>query len=111
MRNTLSRYATNNLYPTGYRRFSDVPNFLLKATTNPTLANEAMVHITDSLALLNNAPKLGRYYDERRQLREYIIRFGRNAYLALYDYNEDKALVSILRIKHSRQANYHNWRN
>lgn len=86
-------------------------DFLLKATANPTLANEAMVHITDSLALLNNAPKLGRYYDSRRQLREYIIRFGKNAYLALYDFNEVQELVSILRIKHSRQANYRDWRN
>ncbi len=61
--------------------------------------------IDDGISLLKNHPEIGRLTDDKN-LRELVISRGRTGYIALYEFDELRELVIILRVKHQREENY-----
>jgi plasmid stabilization system protein ParE len=60
--------------------------------------------ILDAIEILKNHPAIGRPVGQ--SLRELVISNGRSGYLALYLYDEEADAVSVLAIKHQREAGY-----
>lgn len=60
--------------------------------------------ILGALEILKNHPAIGRPLGQG--LRELVISRGRTGYLALYLYDEDADAVSILAVRHQREAGY-----
>lgn len=69
------------------------------------VAQRAMIEIDSSISIqLSKNPKICR--EIGYGLREFIIRFGRSGYIALFDYNEHKDTVEILAIRHQLENDY-----
>jgi len=69
------------------------------------VAQRAMLEIDSSISnQLSKNPKICR--EIGFGLREFIIRFGRSGYIALFDYNEQKGIVEILAIRHQLEDDY-----
>jgi plasmid stabilization system protein ParE len=69
------------------------------------IAQRAMLEIDTSISKqLSKNPEICR--EISYGLREFIIRFGRSGYIALFDYNEHKDIIEILAIRHQLENNY-----
>lgn len=69
------------------------------------VAGRAMLEINSSISnQLSKNPKICR--EIGYELREFIIRFGRSGYIALFDYNERNNTVEILAIRHQLENDY-----
>jgi plasmid stabilization system protein ParE len=69
------------------------------------VAQRAMFQIDQSIKTqLSKNPKICR--EIGFGLREFIIRFGRNGYIALFDLNEKTDTVEILAIRHQLEDGY-----
>ncbi len=69
------------------------------------VAQRAMLEIDSSISSqLSKNPKICR--EIGFGLREFIIRFGRSGYIALFDYNEHKNTIEILAIRHQFENDY-----
>ena len=72
---------------------------------NPNAAKRAADAILRTIELLKQYPQAGRPVDEMEHYyRELLIDFGDGGYVALYRYDEGRAV--ILAIRHSREAGY-----
>jgi plasmid stabilization system protein ParE len=67
-------------------------------------AKRAMKAIDDGFKLLAKNPTMWRVIEHG--LREYLIDFGKNGYITLYDYHEELDIVEVLAIKHSLENEY-----
>ena len=79
--------------------------FLLKE--HPEAALETAGLITDAIEILERFPLVGRPAGEG--LRELVISRGGAGYLALYEYRAEVDLVTMLAIRHQREAGYSDW--
>jgi plasmid stabilization system protein ParE len=68
------------------------------------LAGELLDFVVEAISVLYRQPGIGRPTQDG--LRELIIRRNRTGYLALYQYRREIGRVSILRIRHQREAGY-----
>jgi plasmid stabilization system protein ParE len=66
----------------------------------------AALTIKQSLSLLEAAPEIGRPVPERLGLRELIIPFGASGYVALYRYDPETDVATILSFRHQKEAGY-----
>jgi plasmid stabilization system protein ParE len=71
---------------------------------SPSASQRAAVAIFKHLQLLEAQPEAGRLYDDG--IRELIIPFGDAGYLALYAYEPDEDIVSVLALRHQREEGY-----
>jgi plasmid stabilization system protein ParE len=72
--------------------------------TLPQEALETATLISQGVGLLRDHPEVGRPIG--RGLRELVISRGRTGYLALYRFDADADVVSILALRHQREAGY-----
>lgn len=72
-------------------------------------AEAAFQAIGKALALLEDFPFACRKlqgFEERAELRELLISFGRGGYVALFEIDSPES-VTILAVRHQREADYH----
>lgn len=74
------------------------------ATADPGAARRTAALVTHAIDVLKQHPLIGR--PAEAGLRELVISRGRSGYLALYDYDEAADRVTILGIRHQREAGY-----
>jgi addiction module RelE/StbE family toxin len=60
--------------------------------------------LADGLAILRRHAEIGRPIGDG--LRELVISRGRTDYVALYQYDDDLDVVSLLRVRHQRESGY-----
>ncbi len=72
--------------------------------TNDPMAGELHAYLLQALAVLTHQPGIGRPVGDG--LRELIIERGRGGYLARYQYQQARGLVTVLRIRHQRESGY-----
>ncbi len=71
----------------------------------PDMAPEIFSRVTDAIGILADHPLIGRRVEG--ELRELVISHGNSGYLALYRFDPARAVVRLLRIRHQREAGYH----
>ena len=69
-------------------------------------AGRAMDAITHGFAQLQANPFACRKVGDSSLLRELVIGYGRDGYLALFEIMDD-ALVTVLAVRHQREDDYH----
>ena len=79
--------------------------FLIETDIDAALATFGI--IDDGVSLLTNHPEIGRP-TESDSLRELVISRGRTGYVALYEFDELRDFVIVLRVKHQREDGF-NW--
>jgi plasmid stabilization system protein ParE len=84
-------------------RFS---KFFLPAA--PEAASNAIIAILESIDILTEAPMIGRPYEIAGEsgYQEFVIPFGKGGYVALYQYDQQAAVVDILAIRSQRELDY-----
>jgi plasmid stabilization system protein ParE len=60
--------------------------------------------ITGAVEMLVDQPLIGRVAEEG--MRELVVSHGRSGFLALYRFREVEDLITILAIRHQREAGY-----
>lgn len=78
--------------------------FEFLAQHDPTVALSAATAIQSAVAMLGAHPLIGRRVE--RDIRELIISFGKNGYVALYRFLPHLDVVRVLAIRHQRELNY-----
>ena len=77
------------------------------APKNPEAARRAVKVIRASVKVLVLQPGMGRPAEEMElHYREWVIDFGSGGYIALYRYDEDIGVVTVLAVRHQREAGY-----
>lgn len=72
---------------------------------NPVAAKRAAIVISKSVQLQGQYPQIGRPAEEMEiEYRELLIDFGDSGYIALYRYDAD--VVTVLSLRHQREAGY-----
>jgi plasmid stabilization system protein ParE len=74
------------------------------ASKSPATGSQAIDAIEAALIPLTHMPKIGRPVTDN--LRELIVDFGSNGYVALYDFDELTDEVLVLAVRHQREKNY-----
>lgn len=77
--------------------------FLIKSDVDAALATFGI--IDEGVSVLQNHPEIGRP-TENDSLRELVISRGRTGYVALYEFDELRELVIVLRVKHQREDGF-----
>ncbi|MBM3345667.1 MAG: type II toxin-antitoxin system RelE/ParE family toxin [Betaproteobacteria bacterium] len=72
---------------------------------DPGAAARTASLVTHAIEVLRQHPLIGRLAEAGS--RELVISRGRSGYLALYDYDEATDRVTVLGIRHQREAGYH----
>ena len=67
-------------------------------------AMKAVEAIEDGILLLERHPKIGRPLEDG--LRELVIAYGATGYLALYQFDPMRDLVTVFKIRHQRELGY-----
>ena len=67
-------------------------------------ATKAVEAIEDGILLLERHPKIGRPLEDG--LRELVIAYGATGYLALYQFDPMRDLVTVFKIRHQRELGY-----
>lgn len=78
-------------------------NFLIESDIDAALATFDI--IDDGISILKKHPEIGRPTEEEC-LRELIISRGNTGYVALYEFDEARELVIVLRVKHQREGSH-----
>lgn len=76
------------------------------AERDPSAAAETASLVSEAISVLAGHPLIGRPVEQG--LRELVISRGRTGYVALYRFRERDAVVTVLAIRHQREAGY--WR-
>jgi len=72
---------------------------------SPDAAQRAVKAIKQGLKILGKYPEIGRpTHDFPAEFREWVIEFGQGAYIALYRFDGNKAV--LLEIRHGRESGY-----
>lgn len=69
-------------------------------------AKRAVIAINTGLKPLKDSPAIGRPMEDFPKLRELVIDFGSAGYLALYRYEPEFNVVTVLAIKHQKEDDY-----
>lgn len=75
------------------------------AEKNPIAAQKLAGLLEEKLDLLITIPKSFAFFGE---FRLYLLKSGSSGYVILYDYNEELDTITILRIKHQKEAGFNN---
>jgi plasmid stabilization system protein ParE len=78
--------------------------FEFLVSVDPRAAAAAAGVIRSGVALLSTHPLIGRPVTQG--LRELVISYGKNGYVALYRYRPERDEVRVLAIRHQRQIDY-----
>ena len=62
--------------------------------------------IRSAITVLEDHPRIGQKISSRSSMRELIISRGASGYVALYEYSPGSSHISILAIRHQREAGY-----
>mgnify|MGYP000134252658 FL=1 len=73
------------------------------AEKNPSAAQRLAKLLNEKLELLSSIPKAFPFFGE---FRIYLLEFGSSVYALLYDYDEELNRISLLRIKHQKEAGF-----
>ena len=73
---------------------------------DPQVGDRAIAAIFSSLRLLLTNPLAGRPMKKRAELRERVIIFGNQGFVALYKFDPKADEITILAIRHQREAGY-----
>lgn len=71
-----------------------------------SIAKRALIAINAGLKPLEDSPAIGRPMEDFSELRELVIDFGSAGYLALYRYEPEFNVVTVLAIKHQKENDY-----
>ncbi len=74
--------------------------------TDSKIALKAITAIYSSLEILATIPLAGRPVKDRDGMRERVIPFGNQGFIALYKYNQPTDEVVVHSIRHQREAGY-----
>ena len=74
------------------------------AESGDPLVGELLDFILDALQVLTHQPGIGRPVEDG--LRELIISRRRRVYLARYEFDENRDLILVARIRHQRESGY-----
>lgn len=74
------------------------------AANDVAAARETAKLLCEAISLLDKHPLIGRPIEQG--LRELVISRGRTGYVALYRFRESDDVVTILAIRHQREAGY-----
>ena len=66
----------------------------------------ARATIDKHLGLLETNPEIGRRLNADSDFRELKIGFGRNDYVAFYQYDTTEDVIYVLAFRHQREAGY-----
>lgn len=77
--------------------------FLIEFDVDAALATFSIIE--EGVSVLKNHPEIGRP-TESDSLRELVISRGRTGYVALYEFDELRELVIVLKVKHQREDDY-----
>ena len=74
---------------------------------NPAASRRAAQAIKKALQLLADNPEIGRLIDDMSDdYREIVIDFGKDGYLARYQFDQLEDTVVVLAIRHQRELDY-----
>ena len=79
-------------------------DFLMESDLDAALATLGI--IGDGVLVLKNHPEIGRP-TESDVLRELVISRGRTGYIALYEFDQLRDIVIVLKVKHQREDALH----
>jgi plasmid stabilization system protein ParE len=91
------------VHPRAQQDIMRLVDFLMDRDVAAALATFDIVD--DGLSLLNKHPEIGRPTEEYC-LRELVISRGQTGYVALYEFDELRDLVIVLRVKHQREEGF-----
>lgn len=76
--------------------------------TAPEAASNAVMAILEAIDILTETPMIGRPYEITGEsgYQELVIPFGKNGYVALYQYDPQAEVVDILAIRSQRELGY-----
>jgi plasmid stabilization system protein ParE len=74
------------------------------AQSDPSTALDAASAIQSAVSALAAHPLIGRRIE--REIRELVISFGKNGYVALYRFLPHLDVVRVLAIRHQRELHY-----
>lgn len=74
----------------------------------PRLKQKVIATLLEGIELLEHHPRIARPSEDERYktMRELFIPFGKAGYLALYEYLEEKDIVLIAAIRHTRESGF-----
>jgi plasmid stabilization system protein ParE len=98
----MAKLASIDIAPSAFQDLERLEDFLVDA--DDPMAGFLLPFILEALAILALQPGIGRPVDGQK--RELIIHRGRSGYLARYDYQRHIGHVTVLRIRHQREAGY-----
>ncbi len=73
---------------------------------DPKIGERAIIAINSALRLLITNPLAGRPVKNRVELRERVIVFGNQGFIALYKFDLYTEEIVVLAIRHQREAGY-----
>lgn len=74
------------------------------AEHDPGAAHDAAAAIRNAVDILSDHPLVGRRVEGK--IRELVISYGKNGYVALYRFLPEHRLIRILAIRHQRELDY-----
>jgi addiction module RelE/StbE family toxin len=74
----------------------------------PSLRQKVILTILEGIEVLEKFPRIAKTsQDEKyKTMRELFIAFGKAGYVVLYEYHEEKNMVLITAIRHTREAGF-----
>ena len=74
----------------------------------PGLKQKVISAILEGIEILEKFPRIAKAsQDEKyKAMRELFIAFGKAGYVAMYEYHEEKSIVLITAIRHTREAGF-----
>jgi plasmid stabilization system protein ParE len=78
--------------------------FVFLAEHDPGAARDAAAAIRNAVDILSDHPLVGRRVEG--EIRELVISYGKNGYIALYRFLPEHRLIRILAIRHQRELDY-----
>lgn len=98
----MNKPASIDIAPAAFQDLERLEDYL--AEVDDPMAGFLLPFIMEALAILALQPGIGRPVEGHQ--RELIIRRGRGGYLARYNYQCPIGHVTVLRIRHQREAGY-----
>ncbi|HAF00203.1 MAG TPA: addiction module toxin RelE [Methylophilaceae bacterium] len=92
-----------SFHPRAQQDIARLVNFLMEFDADAALATFDI--IDDGVSLLRKHPEIGRPTEEKC-LRELVISRGNTGYVALYEFDELRELVIVLKVKHQRESDF-----
>jgi plasmid stabilization system protein ParE len=78
--------------------------FSFLAEHDPGAAVDAATSIRSAVEILADHPLIGRRVEG--EIRELVISYGKNGYVALYRFLPERSLIRILALRHQRELDY-----